>query len=316
MSVNDELLKAVYAADLSQSTKNNYRNSCNALSSKANGKSILHIISHPDIYIPLIHTWYPKATSFKVHLSIILGIFRYNPHLKSELPEEHALWNTAFLDANSEVTARYETNEPTERQLTGYVEYSKIIKSRDELAKGSIERVLLGMYTYIKPRRCEYARMAIYTTKLPADAVEPNYILLSTGHMVLTDFKTVKFHGSFDIKLPKGLLDDIKLSLKLKPRDWLFVNTAGEPYTHNMYTAWTLRVFKAIFNKPLSVSLIRHSFINTLNFNKLSIKERQNIATSMGHSIDVQAFYRLYFPDNNEKDGGMSKCGGTGAVEL
>ena len=70
-----------------------------------------------------------------------------------------------------------------------------------------------------------------------------------------------------------------------------------------MYTAWTLRQFKAIFKKPLTVSLIRHSFINTLDFNKLSIKERREIATSMAHSIDVQGFYRLYFNDKGDCDG-------------
>lgn len=312
-----DLLKAVNEAALSPQTKTNYKNACSALVSKANDGNdgndskaitINQILMNPDTYIPLFKKWYPKSTSFKVHLSIILGLFRYNKQLKGNKYESIKLkWSTVFKAADAEVTARYETNKPTERQEAGYVEYTKIVSARDELPQGSIKRVLLGMYTHIRPMRCEYARMAIYKTGAPSSGgendIEPNYIVLKTGRMIIRAFKTSKHHDSYDIKLPDALMDDIKRSLDAKPRDWLFVNTSGQPYNQMGYTAWTMRVFKSIFKKPLTVSLIRHSFINTLDFNRLSIKEQKEIALSMGHTHEMQGQYRLFFDNKGDCEG-------------
>ena len=291
-----DLLKAVNDSDLSVETKRNYKNMCAAMVSRADGASIKQILMNPDVYIPQIKKWFPKITSYKVHLSTILGLFRYNKHLQTAaLEATREKWSKAFNKADEEVTQRYKTNEPTERQKDGFVEYSKIIDARDDLPKGSIKRVLLGMYTYIKPMRCEYARIALYKSVVPDKGAEPNYILLKTGQLILRAFKTSKHHDSYDIELPDPLMDDIKKSLELQPRDWLFVNTSNEPYSHSTYTAWTLRTFLSIFKKPLTVSLIRHSYINTLDLNKLSIKEQEEIALAMGHTRETQGFYRLIF---------------------
>lgn len=295
-----DLLKAVNDADLSPETKANYRTMCNSMCSKAGENITINtILSKPAAYLPLIKKWFPKITSYKVHLSIILGLFRYNKALQTKYAKAREKWAEAFKLADEAVTARYETNKPTERQQEGYVEYAKIIEARDALPKGAINRVLLGMYTYIRPMRCEYARTAIYKSVVPTDA-EPNYILLKTGNMIIRQFKTKKHHDSYDIELPEPLLEDIRRSLELRPRDWLFVNRAGEPYTHNMYTAWSMRAFKSIFGKPLTVSLIRHSFINTLDMNTLSIQEKKEIALSMGHTIGTQDSYRLIFTNKLE----------------
>jgi len=52
---------------------------------------------------------------------------------------------------------------------------------------------------------------------------------------------------------------------------------------------------KKLFNKPLTISLIRHSYINSLDFNKLSVIEKENIAKDMAHTVNTQDRYRLIF---------------------
>jgi hypothetical protein len=297
-----DLLAAIDSnADLSPVTKRNYHDRIRAISNRADEKDLLKIILSPDKYIPLMRKWYPLATSHKIHYTAILSLFRYNPEFKEKNKAVHEKWVKAFREADDAVNERYETNKPTDRQVEGYVPYEKLIEVRDSLPAGHIHRLLLDMYTLIKPMRCEYARVAIYRGKVP-DKPDPNYINIhgKKANLVLTHFKTRKHHDAYDIELPKELVADLLKSLEDQPREWLFVNTRNEPYTPTIYTQWTSRVFLKLFKKPLTVSLIRHSYINTIDFNTLSIKEKKEIATSMGHTVETQDRYRLLFTDKQQ----------------
>jgi hypothetical protein len=107
-------------------------------------------------------------------------------------------------------------------------------------------------------------------------------------------------------------MTDLLKSLESHDRKWLFVNTRGEPYTHLRYTEWTICVFKRLFGRPLTVALIRHSFINEIDFNNISIKEKKEIAESMGHTMETQDRYRLLF---DKKDAAYAKqCGSNGLL--
>lgn len=301
---NDEphngLLEGITNTDaLSPKSKSSYTELVKAIQNRAED-SIENVVNEPKKYIPLFKKWYTKQTTLKSQFTTILTLFKYNKSYKDEHMKIYDVWLEAFTAAKAIVDNRYETNKPTERQTNGYVPYETIIKARDALPVGHMHRLLLGMYTYLRPMRCEYARVAIYRTRVPAEEVrEPNYILLTRGgaKLIIEFFKTRKHHDAFDIKLPDELYKDLKQSLEEVPRDWLFVNSNGEPYTSNLYTKWTMRVFTSIFKRPLTVALIRHAFINTIDFNTLSIKEKKEIATSMGHTIETQDRYRLLFDD-------------------
>jgi len=295
------LIDNIRVAALSPKTISNYESGVRSLTAKAN-TTIETILEHPDKYIPLFKSWFPKDTSFKVHLSFILGLFKYNASLKTSFTKQFESWSTAFKSADNNVNARYETNAPTERQRAGYVPYDEIIKKRDELPVGSIERLLLGMYTHLHPMRCEYAKVALYENEPPEKNVEPNYILLKPGKLIINHFKTRNHHDGYDLKMPKPLMDDLKESLKNRPRSWLFINNNDEPFTPVLFSSWTMRVFKRIFHKPLTVAIIRHSFINTIDFNALSVADKKEIALSMGHTVGTQDRYRLIFstPPPNE----------------
>ena len=292
----DDLLKSILESDaITSFTKKNYIERISAIFRKAGEDiTLLAIIINPKKYIELFRSWYAKDSSYKAHLSAILGIFRYNPDLQKRFEHHRVFWMDAFNIAKDAVDKRYDKNSPTERQVEGYVPYDSIEAERDLQPKGSINRVLLGMYTYIRPMRCEYARVAIYQVSAPNDA-EPNHILLKSGKLIIADFKTKKFHDPYNINLPKPLLDDIKESLINHPRAYLFENANNEPFSHCLYSAWTMKMFKKMFGKPLSVALIRHSLINSLDFNKLTIEEKKEIATQMGHTVATQDRYRLIF---------------------
>ena len=298
--VNMDPMLKIMEADLSDNSKENYKMRAHTLEKKS-GKPLMYIIIHPEIYIEELHKWYPKNTSCKAHLSFILSIFRYNQDIMCDNRKIYEKWSDEFNETHKRVMDRYETNKPTERQAEGFVDYADIIKKRDELEGGSIERLLLGFYTHLRPRRCEYGKIYIYTNKLPSEKErESNYIQINgdKATLHLGTYKTSKTYNDYEIELPEPLLKDLKLSLKNNDRDWLFVDINGKPYNRNSYCAFTLRVFKKLFNKPLTTSLIRHIYISSeLNMNKLSIKEKKEIAQDMAHNIHTQDTYRLIFKE-------------------
>jgi hypothetical protein len=241
---------------------------------------------------------YTKPSSLKSVLVGLLAIFRYNPSFKETNIKIYEQWKKLFDHTKAVVEKRYEENKPSERQTQGYVPFEQIITVRDQLPAGHIHRVLLDMYTHVRPMRCEYARIALYKgTKV---GPEPNYIHMrgkSHATLVIQKFKTAKTHGKQEVDLAPPLVADLHLSLQEYPREWLFVNTSDQPYSPNQYVQWTMRVFKKLFKRPLSVALIRHAYINTLDFNTLTIKDKKEIATAMGHTVETQDRYRLLFDD-------------------
>ena len=300
---NMDLMLQIASSELSDNSKENYRMRAQTLE-KRSGKTLINIATNPDIYIPEIQAWYPNNTSRKAYMSFILSLFRYNPDFMCDNRKFYEKWSNAFNDTHRQVMDRYETNKPTERQVEGYVKYTDIIKKRDELEEGSIERLLLGFYTHLRPLRCDFGMVKIYKEKLPTEKErESNYIHINSDKATLhlETYKTSKTYGNYEIELPEPLLKDLKLSLKNKDREWLFVDSNNKAQTRNTYCSWTLRVFKKLFNKPLSVSLIRHSYINELNMNDLSIKEKKEIAEQMHHNVQTQDLYRLIFKDKKEE---------------
>ena len=297
--MNNDPMAGIMASDLSENSKQNYGMRAHTLEKRA-GKPLMHIILHPETYIEELRKWYPKNTSCKAHMSFVLSVFRYNPDIMCDHRKAYEKWSEAFNDTHQKVIDRYETNRPTERQVEGYVPFADIVKKRDSLEQGSTERLLLGFYTHIKPMRCDYGMVRIYKDALPAEKErEKNYILIHGDRAVLClgQYKTSKTYGNHEIELPKELFNDLKESLKKSDREWLFVDSNGKPQSRNTYCSWTLRVLRKLFDKPLTVSLIRHSFINQLNMSDLSIKEKKEIAQQMGHNIQTQDIYRLIFKE-------------------
>lgn len=289
--------------NLSVITKRNYRDRVRAMVQKSDGKTIAHIVLNPDTFGPLIRQWYAQNTSQKANFTVILSLFRYNPEFKEQHKDAHDKWIGFFKETDQKVKDRYESNMPSSRQVQGYVPYDDIIRVRDSLPEGDIHRLLLGMYTHIKPLRAEYARIPIFRNAVPKANVEPNYILLAgaKAQLVIGQFKTMKHHDRFDISMPDPLVKDLLASLKAAPRDWLFVNTTGMPFGQSLFSQWTGKIFAQLFGKPLNIQLIRHSFVNTLDFNTLTIVEKKALASEMGHTLHTQDQYRLIFKDSKQE---------------
>ena len=242
-------------------------------------------------------------------------MFRHNEGLKEQQAAAYQEWYAAFQEINGAIDERYKNNEPSARQKEGYVPYAEIVAKRDALPEGGDDRLLLSLYTYLPPLRCDFNRLRIYdadpaaASALAAAAAEPaelNYIVLprrasggaNVALLVLGEFKTRAHHAEpLRKELPEGLVEQLRLSVHARPRDWVFMDRSGGPYSPMSYTKWANRALARLFGRPLTVSLIRHSFINTLDMNTLTIAEKEKIAHDMAHTVAVQDRYRLIFKE-------------------
>ena len=286
--------ECIKKADLSSVTKRTYLERLRYMIQEIK-TDLYDILTHPKIYLEWIHQHSTSLQTQKSYISAILAVFKHTPDMKKNEQKYYYEWYQGFKQVHEEIDKRYKTNEPSDKQKDAYVSFEEIIKKRNELKKGSKERLLLALYTYLPPLRSDFNEVYIYI-KAPEKIEHDNYITLyNTPLLVLNEYKTVRKKDIFQKELPEELVTEIKESLKEDPREWLFMDRNEQPYRVNSYNRWVNRTLKKLFNKPLTISLIRHSYINSLDFNKLSVIEKENIAKDMAHTVNTQDRYRLIF---------------------
>lgn len=259
-------------------------------------KDIFTLITKPKPTIAWIQATYPSLQTQKSYVSAILAVFRHNEGLKDQEKRAYDEWYQHFQTVHKDIDERYRRNEPTARQKDAYVPFADIIAARDALTKGSPERLLFSMYTYIPPLRCDFNKLRIYHSTVPTNP-EKNYLLLkgNESKLVLHEFKTERKLQGYEKLLGMDLVQEIQTSLDKDPRIWLFMDRNSQPYTAKSFTQWANRTFAKILKKPMTVSLVRHSYINSLDFNTLTVAQKEEIAKDMAHTVGTQDRYRLIF---------------------
>ena len=290
-----QYIKAIMDARLSPISKRVYLQRLKVLMEELQ-MNIQMLIKSPTEVLHWIQETYVSEQTRKSYISSILAVFRHNAGLKEDEKESYLEWYDAFAKVHSAIEERYKRNEPTQKQKDVYVPFQDVVKARDKLSHGSYERLLLSFYTYLPPLRCDFNRVRICKDVQPKD--EPNYILVNGGAcctLVLNEYKTQKGKDSYSKDLPKEVCDELTASLTAHPRDWLFVDKDKKPFSAKSFTQWANRILARVIGKRMTVSMLRHSFINSLDFNKLTVKEKEDIARDMAHTVGTQDRYRLIF---------------------
>jgi hypothetical protein len=293
--------------DLSRVTKALYINNLKwllTLIDKPKNKNILWVMTHPtDVFHLISHSLNTKTkkplspSTILSFLSTFLSIFSHIPDVKVKYPQHCEKYKEYFTQTNSGILKENASGIFSEKQENGYVEWSEIIKKRDELAKteyASKSHLILALYTYIPPLRQDFGLVKILKEEPAID--EGNYMVINKNSvtLVLNAYKTHKAFPQYRKDLPKPLADIIVKSLKNKPRQYLFVNNVGQPYKDKRRYIENINdtIFR-IFGVHLTPTLIRHAetiYERTLN---LSPAQEEQLAKDMRHSLTVHNRYRL-----------------------
>lgn len=143
------------------------------------------------------------------------------------------------------------------------ITWSDILNMRKSLEKKAekdpknflLDYVIICMYTYAPPSRCEYVRMKIFKGgKVPSED-KSNYILLRerSAHIVYSDHVT--------IKAPPPLVKVLQKWANFNKFDYLFVKVDGKPMLKNTLSQRILSIFQRECQKKLGVNAIRKAYV-------------------------------------------------------
>ena len=192
------------------------------------------------------------------------------------------------------------SNKPSNKQIETNIEYNELLNTVNKLIieEKYDEALLLGMYTLIEPLRSNYGNVKIIYNKKDSDIYrEEKKDHLFNNKIYLYNLKIKKENENI-INIPQKLLNIIKQSLIENNRDYLFVNSKNKPFTNESFSIYSNRLLKKIFNKPITLTDLRHIYINNLDMNELTTKDKMNIADKMNHSLLMQDKFRIKYDDN------------------
>lgn len=318
-------IMALYASSsddqksLSQSSLDTYTGRMMTMIDLMKFRSPMQILKNPVAVLKKLKSIYGVDSSTMGNLvTAVLAVFRRNERLRCGLGEAFDTWRKAHKALKDNEKDRYKQNEPTAAQAKNYVSFAEIEQKLKDLeqdpktftdAKQHMQFLLLHVLNGLTPKRADLGYVRILTESDLMELNGPdevldrvqkaNYILLRPGsqpRLIMNAFKTSKTYSRIEEDLPPRLTKALLVSLKLFPRNFLFISPkTWKPYIKsNSYAQFVRRTFQELFDgRSAGVTMARHAYINErIDFNKLSIAEREAIAKQMGHSIGMQSIYK------------------------
>ena len=265
-------------------------------------RSIHWVIHNPDKFIEACDEWvskkskpYLQSTKAQYIAPILYcltshrSLMEANPRLKYKWEQLREL--IVKPDDATEVELDCGMSK---KQLEANMSFDEICKIRDELPDGSMTKLLISLYTMIPPIRSDFDNVKIFDEK--PKKYDQNYLVLNKRpQLVISQYKTANRYDSNIIDLPDELVRQIKISLKIHPREYLFVTYSGEPYSNaNSFNKWANRTIKkALNNDAFSLTMFRHIYLSRpdLDLDNLPFKDRRALGKKMGHSSFTQKTY-------------------------
>lgn len=313
-----ESTKDIYLSRLEVIKNDIWINCKSQINKVGKGKCLHYILTHPEAFIEKLNEFVNKTpgrldkNKLSMHskdgyVTALKSLFIQTPGMKQKHYEIYMKWDEIHKEVRTPINEKYQSNKPTERQQEAYMSFKDIEKKRDSLKIGSIDRLLLSIYTMIPPLRSDYDKIAIYKNEKDVIDDIDNYLIWNKDpYLVIRKYKTSKTYKDIKIDLPNNLIKEIKESLSVKPRCFLFLQKNGKPYDKpNTFNKWANRRLKDLFDKKnISLSTLRHIYITRrdLKLEEKSGLERKEISNIMGHSISTQQNYlwHTYLKEKNK----------------
>lgn len=190
--------------------------------------------------------------------------------------------------------------ERSERQKEAWMSWSDVMESyealkaevaplmkRDKLDKKQFARVqlfvLLSLLVLIPPRRS-----LDWTAFKLRDVDEEKDNFLKTVKrkpiLVFNRYKTAGKTGRQEVEAPKALAQILKRWMELNPHDWLLMNHSQ---TGSVTPTQLTQMLYGFFGRNVSTTMLRSIFLSDKYKDVPALKEMEETAEKMGHSVGV-----------------------------
>ena len=227
--------------------------------------------------------------------------------LSSKLKANEVKMIEKLFEVNRIEAEAYVSNPtPNEKQQERFIPYKQLTEATKKASKDTLtdlERLAYALYTYQPPLRLDYDAVKLITNDDETDT-KTNTYNYETNTFTINEYKTAKVKAQPIIfQPPKALQKLIYQSISDTPRAYLLYNEnsgVNRPMTANMLGHFIQYISKKLFDVPVSVSDIRHSFIAEHNIhNTDDIELLYKNAYQMGHSYRVAT--NIYRKNYEEK---------------
>jgi len=266
-------------------------------------QTIAHIIDNPEkAKVALSSAPVIAQTSANKHMyySAVVAYLKHTDDGKRRSQNLKDKWIAIQKENWEQRRAQSLNNEPLQAhaEVANTVDWQKVIKIRDSLPQGTLEKLLLSLYTYIPPVRADYYEMRINPPKSVVSEGKTNFVILTpspeTSFIVIRDFKTAAKYNEIKHVMPQQLHTEIQVSLKQKPRNYIFTMPSdnSRPFDRNGFSKWANGRLTELFKVQMTLTTLRHLYVSTIDFNKTRGADLEKIGNAMGHSISMQKGYQ------------------------
>lgn len=228
-----------------------------------------------------------------------------------ELPKIYQKYSEINKVVANNIQKKKKDNKMTAKENDVLLPWSEILEKTKDISNLE-DNALTSVYTLFPPRRIDaYRLMKVFTKRtgkvVPED--NNNYLVLNSKRVpqkfVFQNYKTAKHFGRQEFKIPialKGILKAYTDKGK-KHMSCLFGARNGECLSQPGFTSKVRNVFKRYTEKPLTANSLRHSYASFINGQNLTLKQREDVAHKMGHSVNMQLEYnRSGLSDKEDKE--------------
>jgi hypothetical protein len=202
---------------------------------------------------------------------------------------------TAYFKRVKEAGAKQEPMEKEVADGQDPLTWDEAIKAREQLVKDEDwqNACLLGCYTYLPPRRCDYAGMKVVKAMTQTKDTNWNFCVLRKVKpvFIFNKYKTDKTYGQQVIDISAPHADLIRKWRETNTTDWLFIKGNGDPMDSHRLSQHLIDLLERTTGKKAGASLLRHAFLTDLLKDEKPIADKKPIADMMAHSTATQELY-------------------------
>ena len=239
-------------------------------------------LSEPAIVRDIIFEKYTNPNSRKDMLSAVVSAAKASKSLRDVLGNKIIdEYKHPMMEAIK--TADKFNDAKTEESAVPWKHFADIAKALIKKAPTSDDALLAALYTWV-PIRDDFKSLRIATGDVNTLSNEHNWV--TDDSIILNNYKTDKSYKQLTLKMPKILASNIKKSITERPRTWLFENSKLMPFG-----SMSKKVSELFKGK--GINELRHSYISNelLSKGRMSVRDREQLAAAMGHSITTQLKY-------------------------